>query len=259
MQRAPFDKIDGVDIWSPRGEWYLGYHDLVNNSDFEFSTITCPWFIERCQKAEVDYCLPPGWAASLGNIKRVISPEGDLYQSHLQAMIAARVARPSGVLVREIEDYQTAVRGAHPRSTQWVMSATKLAVLAGVSSANMKCCLRGNDLKSPQALYSISRCFDAERNAVALQQAAEVVGVDTAMYQRLMSDARTRRLDDRVYEYARPIPTRRSAYSLQLQEELGANPPPPPEAPAEAIGIDDAPPLPPLPNAPVDVGAIAEV
>jgi len=129
--------------------------------------------------------------------------------------------------------------------------------------STMKCCLKGNDLRSPQALCSISRCFE-ERNAVALQQAACDDGVidpaDIARYERLMSDARTRRLDDRVYEYARPIPMSRSAYSLQLQEELGANPPPPPEAPAEAIRIDDAPPLPPLPNnAPVDVGAIAEV
>eukprot|EP00985_Skeletonema_marinoi_P023768 scaffold15996_cov110-Skeletonema_marinoi.AAC.2 len=238
------DEIVGVCIWSPRGEWYESYHDLVNNSEFEFSDITCPWFIQRCRKAEVDYFLPPGsgWAASLGIVKNVYSPEGDLYRSHLQAMIAARVARPTGVLVREIEDYQTAVRGAHPRSTQRVMSATKLALLAGVSSSVIKRCLRGrNGLTTPQALYSISRCFDAERNAVALQQAAEVDGVDTAMYQRLMSDARTRRMDDRVYEYARPVPFVRSAYSRQLQEDLGANPPPPPEAPAEAIGIDDAP------------------
>ena len=132
-------------------------------------------------------------------------------------MIAARVARPSGVLVREIEDYQTAVRGAHPHGNRLVMSSTKLAVLAGVSTDVMKCCLRGNDLKSPQALYSISRCFE-ERNAVALQQAARDDGViDIARYQRRMRDAQTRRMSDGVYEYARPIPTRRSAYSLQLQ------------------------------------------
>eukprot|EP00984_Skeletonema_dohrnii_P012942 scaffold5303_cov97-Skeletonema_dohrnii-CCMP3373.AAC.4 len=277
--------IEGVGIWSPRGEWYQSYHDLVNDSEFEFSTITCPWFMERCQKAAVDYFLPPGWAACLGNgnKKRVTSPEGDKYASHLQAMIVAGVARPSAVLVREVVDYQRAVRGAHPRSTNFVMSSTKLALLAGVSVDVLRNLLRGNDLKSPQGLFSISRFFE-ERNAVALEQAARAEGVtDIARYERLMSVARTRRMDDRVYEYTRPVPESRSAYSLQLQEQLGANPPPPPPAalveaigiddapplppppPAalvEAIGIDDAPPLPPLPNnageAPVD-GAIAEV
>ena len=192
-------------IWDPWGMIFFSFVSVAVYHGIDITTIGDPVFLAKCQYAEDQLQLLPGWSATVDSSGKheIYSPVGDLFTSLEKAGVAAGVIRPNDVVRRELNDVRRIVREVHPRVTNRVMSANSFLRLANVqypaSSLLSNKFLGGQRGLGYENLY---RASTFANNADALEQAARDAGVtDIDEYRRRMRVALAERIQDGVYRY----------------------------------------------------------
>ncbi len=163
--------IEGVRIWTPKGDFYANYYHLASLG-IDTAALSCPYWLGKRQEAVAHHFPNDGWAilsSTRSAFKKIYSPNGDTYTSMVDAYVVAGVILPIETLLGLVRGHITIVRELDGSYTH-----TAIANFVGIRRNTFSRALSVGSA-TPATFYQINLFFT---NANSRREAARAAGVE---------------------------------------------------------------------------------